>query len=309
MKRFTIFNMFTCQKIKPKLKPKTSFLCPLFLSLLMFPLTANAAVYTVKAGDTLYNISLHYKVSVQSIQKSNGLKDSLIFPGQKITIPDAGSNTTPPVTSRSNVSNSSNSKTENSKDKVTYTVQAGDCLYNIAMRYGTSVEALMSINGISSTNLHPGQTLLLPGPLKAGQVRPAAANASSRSSSAQPVKQVLNMAVSLLGHKYVYGGVGPDVFDCSGFVAYVYKGAAGLNLPHNAEEQAALGSRVDKSSLQPGDLVFFSYYGGKGISHVGIYAGDNRFIHASSNSCVKYSSLSEEYYEENYQGARRLLKS
>lgn len=133
----------------------------------------------------------------------------------------------------------------------------------------------------------------------------------SRSIGGFSYTKLLNTAMSLLGCKYTYGGSGPDEFDCSGFTRYVY-GTAGYDLPHSAAEQADYGIAVDKQDLQPGDLVFFSYYNGPGINHVGIYTGDNKFIHASSseksNKQVTISGLDSPYYESNYKGARRLLR-
>jgi cell wall-associated NlpC family hydrolase len=135
--------------------------------------------------------------------------------------------------------------------------------------------------------------------------------AVSRSAAGYDSQKLLQTAMSLLGKKYSYGGSGPDTFDCSGFTMYVY-GTAGYDLPHSAAEQAAHGIEVDKDNLRPGDLVFFSYYNEPGINHVGIYTGDNCFIHASSsennNKTVTISRLDSPYYESNYKGARRLLR-
>ncbi|HBV96948.1 MAG TPA: hypothetical protein DEF36_07870 [Desulfotomaculum sp.] len=133
----------------------------------------------------------------------------------------------------------------------------------------------------------------------------------SRSTGGQDYQKVLKMATSLLGSKYKYGGSGPDVFDCSGFTMYVF-GTAGYKLPHSASDQAGYGIPVSKENLMPGDLVFFSYYNQPGINHVGIYTGDNEFIHASSSEnngkTVTVSKMNSKYYEDNYKGARRLLR-
>jgi len=133
----------------------------------------------------------------------------------------------------------------------------------------------------------------------------------SRSAGGPDYQKLLNTAMSLLGSKYRYGGSGPDVFDCSGFTMYVF-GTAGYKLPHSAADQAGYGVPVSKENLRPGDLVFFSYYSQPGINHVGIYTGDNKFIHASSSDnngkTVTISELNSKYYEDNYKGARRLLR-
>lgn len=131
---------------------------------------------------------------------------------------------------------------------------------------------------------------------------------TSRAIGLSNVRTLLARATSLLGSRYAYGAEGPSTFDCSGFVRYVFK-KAGIDLPHNAAQQAGYGKPVDRSSLQPGDLVFFSYYGNKGINHSGIYLGEGKFIHASSSGkSVVISSLGSSYYQNNYRGARRITR-
>jgi cell wall-associated NlpC family hydrolase len=129
---------------------------------------------------------------------------------------------------------------------------------------------------------------------------------ASRKSSGD-VRNVIQEARSLLGKGYKYGTSGPDTFDCSGLVMYVFNKAS-IKLPHNAAEQASCGVHVDKSDLEPGDVVFFSYYGGKSINHSGVYIGDNKFIHSSTNKGVITTSLSSDYYSSNYKGARRVIR-
>jgi cell wall-associated NlpC family hydrolase len=103
-----------------------------------------------------------------------------------------------------------------------------------------------------------------------------------------------------LGIPYVYGGSTPSGFDCSGFVMYVYA-QVGVSLPHNAAAQYAYGTPVDRSQLQPGDLVFFN-----GLGHNGIYIGGGQFIHSPhTGDVVKISSMSG-WYTSTYVGARRL---
>lgn len=118
---------------------------------------------------------------------------------------------------------------------------------------------------------------------------------------------VVSLAQQYLGTPYVYGGSSPDGFDCSGFTMYIFS-QAGIKLPHGATSQLSYGTAVSRSELQPGDLVFFQDYGAV-ASHVGIYIGDDQFIHASSSysngHCVVTSSLSETYYNNHYYTARR----
>lgn len=117
---------------------------------------------------------------------------------------------------------------------------------------------------------------------------------------------ILNTALSFKGVKYRFGGAAPTGFDCSGFVMYVFD-KHGIKLPRTADKQYEVGKPIKaKSDLKSGDLVFFETYE-KGASHVGIYQGDGKFVHASSRKGVTVSGLSETYYAQRYLGARRLL--
>ncbi len=113
---------------------------------------------------------------------------------------------------------------------------------------------------------------------------------------------VVETAKRYLGVPYRYGGETPDGFDCSGFVMYVYD-RNGLRLPRATVEQYRAGRQVSRRATRPGDLVFFAIHGGR-ISHVGIYAGNGRFIHApSSGKRVSYARLDNSYWEKRYAGA------
>jgi len=116
--------------------------------------------------------------------------------------------------------------------------------------------------------------------------------------------ELLNHAVSLLGRPYRFGAAGGRAFDCSGFVQSVF-GNVGVDLPHSAREQFDHGDVVRRGELVPGDLVFFRTYR-RGASHVGIYMGEDKFIHAASRFGVRISSLNSDYYSARYLGARRL---
>lgn len=121
------------------------------------------------------------------------------------------------------------------------------------------------------------------------------------------------LALSFLGVPYVYGGASPSGFDCSGLTLYVFK-QFGYTLSHSASAQwRNSGVYVERSDLQPGDLVLFNdpaRNAGKACSHIGIYIGNNEFVHASSSSSggkyVRISSLSESYYNKYYKGAKRI---
>ena len=112
-------------------------------------------------------------------------------------------------------------------------------------------------------------------------------------------------AESFIGVDYSWGGTTSDSgFDCSGLVRAVYQ-LNGLELPRTSREQWAAGNPVDERSLSKGDLVFFATRGGKKVSHVGIYLGDDRFLHAPSRgNAIQAASLSDGYYRARYLGAR-----
>lgn len=137
------------------------------------------------------------------------------------------------------------------------------------------------------------------GPTQAGQL---AAYAARRD-------KLILAARSRLGVRYVWGGSSDSGYDCSGFVMAMYE-KLGVELPHSSAEQFKLGRPVSKDELMIGDLVFFTTYR-PGPSHVGIYIGERKFIHASSSRRgrgVKISSLDESYYAKRYIGARRILE-
>lgn len=121
------------------------------------------------------------------------------------------------------------------------------------------------------------------------------------------VESMLDRALNYIGVRYKRGGSAPETgFDCSGFVKYLYDETLGLVLPHNAKAIAQQGERVEKAELQPGDLVFFNTMR-RAFSHVGIYLGDNQFIHAPRTGArVRIEDMSDRYWSRRFNGARRI---
>ena len=118
--------------------------------------------------------------------------------------------------------------------------------------------------------------------------------------------KIIKDAKKYLGVRYRFGGTTRKGIDCSAFVRAIYK-KQGKNLPRTSYQQASSGKHVDKKNLKKGDLVFFKGTYKRGISHVGIYLGNDKFIHASSGARkVTISKLSKSYYRRHYAGARRI---
>ncbi len=129
----------------------------------------------------------------------------------------------------------------------------------------------------------------------------------SLSGAADAASGLLNRALSLLGTPYRYGGVSAVTgFDCSGFVLDVFAKSMQVVLPRTAAQQAHATQKIDKEELRPGDLVFFNTMK-NAFSHVGIYLGNDEFVHApSSGSHVRVDSLNNKYWRVRFNGARRV---
>jgi len=115
----------------------------------------------------------------------------------------------------------------------------------------------------------------------------------------------LALARSMLHHRYVYGGVTPSGFDCSGLMYWIFHTNFGFAIPRDANSQSKVGTPVERNDLQPGDLVFFADSSGY-VSHVGMYIGNELFINAANPGAgVRIDSLTEHYFAQTYAGARR----
>jgi cell wall-associated NlpC family hydrolase len=144
-----------------------------------------------------------------------------------------------------------------------------------------------------------------PQPYSAQQTRQDRAVPSIHSATRNDVAM---FAMSLLDTPYTWGGRGPAMgFDCSGLVSHVYQEAAGLKLRGSSADLGKLSRPVDTDRLQPGDLVFFNTLGAR-HSHVGVYVGDGRFVHASNERTgVRIDHLSNRYYAKRFEGGQALL--
>jgi len=121
-------------------------------------------------------------------------------------------------------------------------------------------------------------------------------------------QDVILQGLKLVGVRYRFGGNDEDSgLDCSGFVRLVFKDSIGASLPRTAREMSEVGQRIDTSQLKPGDLVFFNTMR-RAFSHVGIYLGDNHFLHAPRTGAeVRVESMESSYWLQRYNGARRII--
>jgi len=153
-----------------------------------------------------------------------------------------------------------------------------------------------------------GVVVVEPAPVQATPAPEAPKSAFGRIAEfTSHASQLAVQAVSMLGTHYKYGGTSPENgMDCSGLVRYVFKEAWGTDLPRTAAEISHVGQRVDPQDLKPGDLVFYNTLR-RGFSHVGIYLGDNKFIHSpSAGGKVRIESMDVAYWKRRFNGARRI---
>ncbi len=161
---------------------------------------------------------------------------------------------------------------------------------------GTGLEVIYADNGWYNIRMANGVT----GFVSANYVSTAPVAASVGVQAAQTVQKYI-------GHSYSYGASGPNSFDCSGLTSYVYR-QHGVSLPRSSGSQGSSGVYVAKTNLAAGDLVFFSNRGDRKINHVGIYVGDNKFVHAAtSRRGVVMDNLTSSYYVNHYVTARRVV--
>lgn len=243
--------------------------------------TKPVSTYKVVSGDTLYKISTKYKVSVSNLKKWNRLSTTTIKKGQtlklKAPIPAAV-------------------RTAQKMSIEYYTVVSGDTLYRVATKNGISVSKLQEINKLTTASIKVGQRLIV--------------STTDRSEVTTPVvpvivsdnQKIIDEAKKHLGTPYAWGGIKPGGFDCSGFVYYVLNKSGHPTIRTNAE--GYFNKYKATSTPKVGDLVFFANTYKAGISHIGIYMGDNKFINAADNG-VEISTISG-YWASKFAGFRSI---
>ncbi len=298
-------------------------LTALSLILLAFPALSHAAkTHKIRKSETVYSIAKKYHVSVKDLKSANNLANARIKPGSVLVIPPRTETETAALSSRAS----------------SYKVKKGDTLAKVARRTGVSEGELRRLNGIGKGRLKPGQALALRAvesddaakaklslkkPLRNLDIYDAKEYEQSLSElmendpdrpadftksvklDVDGVSELKKTAYSFIGTRYRFGGTTRKGLDCSSFVQHVFR-ELDVDLPRTAREQFHVGDAVAPGDLQKGDLLFFQTYA-RFPSHVGIYLGNNKMIHASSRDRrVVISSVDTPYYRARFLGAKRI---
>jgi len=302
------------------LKRRKLLLCALLVVFITCFCTAvYAGTYTVKKGDTLNTIAKKTGVSVDDIKKINHLSKNKLKVGRILQLTTKVAVQADPVKSKP-------------KPVHSYTVQKGDTLAIISKKTGVPIKHIAALNKVNSRNLHVGHSLVLskssPSVVQAtleeedddladdDDIAPAGpsgvivGNAQSGDEflgmwgSTDERKLFIRVATGFLGAPYRMGGATVKGIDCSGFVRKMYE-MFDVSLPRTAREQSAVGVRIERDKLEEGDLVFFRTK--RPIGHVGIYIGNNEFVHASYKSrSVRIDNLDMPYFQKRYLHAVRV---
>ncbi len=237
--------------------------------------TSRSSKHVIKKGDSLYAIALKNNTTVDKLRKANGLKKgSTLKLGRTLTLP--GSKYSKRVKKKK--IKMAKTKTKRSERKLARTL--------------SSVKfKKMAKSSSKKSNKFSFSDILFSG------------------SSKKKSSNITKLAQKKLGRRYVWGATGKkNTFDCSGFTTYVCK-KNGIRLPRRAIAQSKYGKYISRKNLKPGDLIFFdTSKRRKGyVNHVGIYLGNDRFIHASSaKKKVVITRLGKSFYSKRYKGARRV---
>lgn len=291
--------------------------------LLAFPALSHAAkTHKIKKNESLYSVAKKYHLRVDDLKSANNLANARIKPGTVLVIPPRTSSET-----EAHPSGASSCK-----------VRKGDTLTSISRRTGVSVAELRRLNRLAKGKLKPGLVLALRSvesehdapaklslkkPLKNLDIYSATEYEQSLSELMEldpdrpadftknvklgldGVSELKKTAYSFIGTKYRFGGTSRKGLDCSSFVQHVFR-ELDVDLPRTAREQFRVGDAVAPGDLQKGDLLFFQTYA-RFPSHVGIYLGNNKMIHASSRDRrVVISSVDTPYYRSRFIGAKRI---
>jgi LysM repeat protein len=275
----------------------------------------------VRSGDTLQGISKKYQVSVDTLKKLNSLNTAKLKVGQVlvVTADDAPARTktkggkTPGNRNQRTVTVANDTAASN--EFIRYKVVKGDTVEGLAAKFDLEEDEILELNNLKKKRLTPGKLIRLPKPEddQADEVialnpEPGRGLPLKKWKGEEERGMLVKVAKSFSGAPYRYGGDSVRGLDCSAYVKKIYE-IFEVQLPRSAREQYYAGVKISDGDLATGDLVFFrtkrhlSY-----PTHVGIYIGEGKFIHASSycKQGVKINGLAEDYYAKRYIGAVRV---
>lgn len=291
-------------------------LCVLTVVTITAPAEAQSrpTVHAVQPGDTLWSLARRYGTTPEQLATLNAMSvDDILSVGRVLMLPRV-----PAEPGASDTTAKQQRAVRSAAPRTTiHRVQAGETLWAISRRYGTRPEQIAALNGIAvEAILRIDQPLKVPASVPAPG-RLEAANRQRQPDESTPQARVATpsrgvrwatglvaFATRQLGVRYLWGGMSPAGFDCSGFLGYVFQ-RSGVSLPRTTYAMFETGAPVARDELQAGDIVFFETVA-PGPSHAGVYLGDGRFIHASSGAGgVTITPLTHRYYAPRYLGARR----
>lgn len=269
--------------------------------------TAEAATYTVQKGDTLTKIAQNHQVTIGDIMKWNNLSKDTIYVAQKLEIQKQSTNEgVKPSTPTTSVKPTTSS----------HTVAKGDTLSKIAKLYNVTIKDIMDWNKLEKDTIFIGQVLKVsPGAVipdgdtihnnvTSGTGTPSKVTSKDPTANGQAIyNKTVEVANTLVGTPYLYGGNTPVGLDCSGFIFYAFN-QGGLKIGRASSEGYFYGNTTHVENPVPGDLVFFENTYKEGISHMGIYLGDNKFIHAGTDG-VEISDVTYSYWSSKLVAYKR----
>lgn len=319
------------------MKKWQAFLAVALASTVVVAPVAEASTYIVQKGDTLSKIASKYNISLTQLKQWNNLTSDAIFIGQKLNVASEQQGQDPSNNGQGgNLSDTIKPNATSAKLSM-YKVVKGDTLSKIAKKYNTTVANLTEWNNLKSDAIFIGQSLIVSKQslIANDNLKPLTGNTNSSSNgessgqaqieadkvienqltSETPIvkvpstqgqatyNNVIELAKRQIGVPYVFGGNTVAGFDCSGFVNYVYQNA-GMKIIRKSSLDYFLKDTTVVKSPVPGDVVFFKNTYIPTISHMGIYIGNNEFIHAGSKG-VEISKLSYEYWDSRFVAFKR----
>jgi len=264
------------------LKKISTLLLMLTLGTVSLSAAGRTLKHTIKSGDTLYSIAHKNHTTITKLRKINHLKKGECLKiGKVLKVP---------------VSSKSKKSVRLAKKSKKHSIKT-----NKAKKRQTEKKLAQALKGIKSQKISKVK--------KSHKFALSDIVFNANSHSSVKGKKLIEIAKKKLGRRYVWGAAGQrNTFDCSGLTSYVCR-KNGIKIPRRAIEQSKYGKYVSRNNLKPGDLIFFDTSKRRRgyVNHVGIYIGNNKFIHASSaKHKVIITSLNKTFYSKRYKGARRV---